>query len=189
MNTQTNEMAKEVRTGLIVDDDQVFRQTLKRSFEKRGIRTIDAGEARIAIDQFRQSRPDVVVLDYRMPERDGLSLLREMHSDSPASVFVILTGFGNISLAVESMKEGADTFLSKPIEADKILSEAARILQKKRQSMPGIGKSEARAFSLEVLERQGIERALEATEGNVSKASVLLGIDRRTLQRKMKRYF
>lgn len=189
MNAELSTEHKELRTALIVDDDEVFRRTLRRSFEKRGIRTNDAGGARDALDVFRQARPDVVIIDYRMPERDGLSLLREMHADSPSSVFVILTGFGSIPLAVESMKEGADTFISKPVEADQILSEATRILSKKRQSVPGIGKSEARAFSLEVLERQGIERALEATEGNVSKASILLGIDRRTLQRKMKRYF
>lgn len=189
MTDELQSLPAEAKTALIVDDDDIFRKTLRRSFEKRGIRVEDAGSARDAMDFFRRSRPDVVVLDYKMPERDGLSLLREMHVDSPLSVFVVLTGFGSIPLAVESMKEGADTFLSKPIEAEQILVEADRILTKKRQSVPGLGKSEARAFSLEVLERQGIERALEATEGNVSKASVLLGIDRRTLQRKMKRYF
>lgn len=189
MDLEIGQEGNRIKKALIVDDDAAFRSALKRSFEKRGVETVDAGSPRDAMEIFRRSRPDLVILDYRMPERDGLSLLREMHSDSPMIVFVVLTGFGSISLAVDSMRDGADTFLSKPCEADQILNEAGKIMAKKRSLVPGLGKSEARAFNLDVLERQGIERALEATDGNVSKAAVLLGIDRRTLQRKMKRYF
>jgi two-component system response regulator RegA len=87
------------------------------------------------------------------------------------------------------MKEGADSFATKPCDVDTILNEANKILEKKRKRIPGMDDSEFRSFNLNILERVGIEKALKATKGNVSKAATLLGIDRRTLQRKMKRMF
>ena len=178
-----------IQSALIVDDDPVFRSTLQRALEKRSLRTVVAENPRDAIERFREARQDLVLLDYRMPERDGLSLLREMTSYHPASVFIVLTGFGSIQLAVETMKQGADSFLTKPCDADSILAEAQKIQEKKRQGIAGIEKWEQRFFSLDMLERTGIEKALDATGGNISKAAQLLGIDRRTLQRKMKRFF
>lgn len=178
-----------IQSALIVDDDPVFRTTLQRALEKRALKTSVAENPRDAIERFREGRHDLVLLDYRMPERDGLSLLREMASYNPSSVFIVLTGFGSIQLAVETMKQGADSFLTKPCEADAILAEAQKIQEKKRQGVPGIEKWEQRFYNLDMLERTGIEKALEATAGNISKAATLLGIDRRTLQRKMKRFF
>lgn len=178
-----------IQSALIVDDDPVFRNTLQRALEKRSMKTLVAESPRDAVELFREHRSDLVLLDYRMPERDGLSLLREMCSYNPGSVFIVLTGFGSIQLAVETMKQGADSFLTKPCDADSILLEGNKIHEKKKQGVPGIEKWEQRFYNLDMLERTGIEKALDATGGNISKAAQLLGIDRRTLQRKMKRFF
>ncbi len=178
-----------IHSALIIDDDPVFRATLQRALEKRSLKTTIAENPRDATERFRQDRHDLVLIDYRMPERDGLSLLRELSSYHPGSVFIVLTGFGSIQLAVESMKQGADSFLTKPCDADAILDEANKLREKKKQGVPGLLKSEQRFYNLDMLERSGIEKALDATSGNISKAARLLGIDRRTLQRKMKRFF
>lgn len=178
-----------VNSILLVDDDETFRMTLSNAMEKRKIRTWTAANADEAMHIFREQQPDLVLLDYRMPLRDGVSLLREMHVFNPTPVFIMLTGYANVPLAVEAMKEGADSFVTKPCDVDNILNEAGKILDKKKRRMPGMDEAEFRSYNLNILERVGIEKALKATKGNVSKAATLLGIDRRTLQRKMKRIF
>ena len=181
--------ASVINNILIVDDDEVFRNTLKRSFELRKLKASAAGSAREAIQVFREEKPELVVLDYRMPERDGLSVLREMESLNRKAVLILLTGFGSIPLAVEAMQEGADTVLTKPCDAEEILNHANNLFEKKRRDVPGLDRQKQKAYKLDILEREGIENALKATCGNVSKAALLLGINRRTLQRKMKRFF
>jgi len=178
-----------INSVLLVDDDEIFRNTLKNSFEKRKINAYTAANDSEAMAIFREHDVDMVVLDYRMPGLDGISILRQMHVYNPQPVFMLLTGYGSLPMAVASMKEGADSVLQKPCDVDSILSEGARLLEKKKKRVPGMDESEFRSFNLNILERLGIEKALKATKGNVSKAALLLGIDRRTLQRKMKRMF
>ncbi len=178
-----------IQSALIVDDDEIFRDALAGALEKRGVVVRHTGDGEGALQLYRERQDDLVVLDFRMPKLDGVSLLRQMHVVNPRAVFVLLTGFGTIPLAVEAMKEGADSVLTKPADADAILQEATRAAEAKRRRMPGLKISEQRGYDLGILERVGIEKALEATKGNVSKAAQLLGIDRRTLQRKMKRLF
>jgi len=178
-----------ISSVLIVDDDEVFRNTLKSAFEKRRLRAWVASNESEAMGFFRENQPDLVLLDYRMPGLDGISVLREMHVYNPTPVYILLTGYGSLPMAVESMKEGADSVLQKPCDVDAIISEANRLVEKKKKRVPGMDESEFRSYNLNILERVGIEKALKATKGNVSKAALLLGIDRRTLQRKMKRIF
>lgn len=178
-----------ISSVLIVDDDDIFRSTLRNAFEKRRLRAWTAANESEAMHIFREHQPDLVLIDYRMPGLDGISVLREMHVYNPVPVFILLSGYGSIPMAVESMKEGADSVLQKPSDVDAILAEAARLLEKKKKRVAGMDESEFRSYNLNVLERVGIEKALAATKGNVSKAAMLLGIDRRTLQRKMKRIF
>ncbi|NUM87995.1 MAG: response regulator [Bdellovibrionales bacterium] len=178
-----------IQSALIVDDDEIFREALSASLEKRGLVVKRTGDGEGALQLYREHSQDLVILDFRMPRLDGISLLRQMHVVNPSAVFVLLTGFGTIPLAVEAMKEGADSVLTKPADADAILHEARRALETKRRRLPGLQISEQRSYDLGILERVGIEKALEATKGNVSRAAQLLGIDRRTLQRKMKRLF
>lgn len=178
-----------ISSVLIVDDDEIFRNTLKSAFEKRRLRAWVASNEQEAMGFFRENQPDLVLLDYRMPGLDGISVLREMHVYNPTPVYILLTGYGSLPMAVESMKEGADSVLQKPCDVDAIVSEANRLVEKKKKRVPGMDESEFRSYNLNILERVGIEKALKATKGNVSKAALLLGIDRRTLQRKMKRIF
>lgn len=178
-----------IHSALIVDDDENFRENLKTAFEKRNIKAEVAAKEDEAMHSFREKAPDLVVLDYRMPGLDGVSVLREMHVHNPAPIYIMLTGYDSVPLAVEAMKEGADSVLTKPCDVDSLIDEADKLLEKKKKRMPGMDEAEFRSYNLNILERAGIEKALKATNGNVSKAAILLGIDRRTLQRKMKRMF
>ena len=141
-----------ISSVLIVDDDEIFRNSLKNAFEKRRIRAWAASSEPEAMGIFREHSPDLVLLDYRMPGLDGISVLREMHVFNPQPVFILLSGYGSIPMAVESMKEGADSVLQKPSDVDTILQEASRIFERKKKRIPGMDESEFRSYNLNILE-------------------------------------
>jgi two-component system response regulator RegA len=115
----------------------------------------------------------------------------------------MLTGYGDIPLAVAAVREGADTLLSKPVDADRLLREAAGLREAPRArgaggsgAQRGLSPRSPRAWTwgeaagclnLEEMERETIRAALKQSGGVVASAARLLGIDRRTLQRKLKK--
>jgi len=176
---------RKISTALVVDDDDAFRTTLQGSLRRRGVRTRTAAtveEGRIALED---DAVDLVVLDYRLPQADGLAALRHYRRLAPDAAIVMLTGFGDIPLAVAAVREGADTLLSKPIDADRLLREAGAIRERPRAGVPVT--LPQGAYNLDELERETIKAALQTCGGVIANAAKLLGIDRRTLQRKLKR--
>jgi two-component system response regulator RegA len=176
---------KKIATALLVDDDDAFRTTLQGALRRRGVRARTAAtveEGRVALED---DPADLVVLDYRMPHADGLQALRHYRRLAPEAAIVMLTGFGDIPLAVAAVREGADTLLTKPLDADRLLREADTVRARPR----GGAKAPlpAGAYNLDELERETIKAALQTCGGVIANAAKLLGIDRRTLQRKLKR--
>ncbi|XXX75322.1 response regulator [Sorangium sp. So ce134] len=181
-------MTRRIETALLVDDDDAFRTTLQGALRRRGVvartaATIDEGLVALEYEPV-----DLVVIDYRMPRGDGLSALAQYRKLQPDAAIVMLTGFGDIPLAVAAMREGADTLLSKPVDADKLLREAAGLRERQRPP-PSAGAPTPPPGSLKLddLEREAIRAALRESGGVVATAAKLLGIDRRTLQRKLKK--
>ncbi|WP_437810874.1 response regulator transcription factor [Sorangium sp. So ce1078] len=181
-------MTRRIETALLVDDDDAFRTTLQGALRRRGVvartaATIDEGLVALEYEPV-----DLVVIDYRMPRGDGLSALAQYRKLQPDAAIVMLTGFGDIPLAVAAMREGADTLLSKPVDADKLLREAAG-LRERHRSPPSAAAPTPPPGSLKLddLEREAIRAALRESGGVVATAAKLLGIDRRTLQRKLKK--
>jgi two-component system response regulator HydG len=101
---------------LVVDDEPSHLESLKTIFEREGcdVRTAVSGEE--ALETFRKDRPDIVLSDLMMPGVGGIDLLRTVKSISPETEFVMMTAFGTVETAVESMKEGAYDFVTKPIK-------------------------------------------------------------------------
>ena len=163
---------------LIIDDDEVFAQTLARSFERREI------ESEIALNltdatAAAQSAFDAVLLDLRLGEESGLSILEELRSAQPNARILILTGFSSIATAVDAIKLGADNYLPKPAGAEEILRALEVDLDDSATEIP------KQAPSLDRLEWEHIQRVLSSNDGNVSASARELGIHRRTLQRKL----
>jgi two-component system response regulator RegA len=176
---------KRITSALVVDDDDAFRTTLMGSLRRRGVRARTAAtieEGRIALED---ASVDLVVLDYRLPHADGLSALRVYRRLAPDAAIVMLTGFGDIALAVAAVREGADTLFTKPLDADRLLREAETIRERPRTGLPVT--LPQGAYNLDELERETIKAALQTCGGVIANAAKLLGIDRRTLQRKLKR--
>lgn len=133
-----------------------------------------AGEALAVTQGFG---PEQAVLDLRLPDRSGVELLADLRSAHPALACIVLTGFGSIATAVEAVRRGAVDYLTKPADADEIL----------RAFATGAGEEveEAIAPSFHRVEWEHIQRVLSDCGGNVSRAARVLGLHRRTLQRKL----
>jgi DNA-binding NtrC family response regulator len=115
---------------LIVDDDADLRRTVGDYFERLGYQVWreDSGEA--AIETYALHRPEVVLLDLKLPDLDGLQVLEELRRQDAA--VLLMTGHGDIETAVRAMQLGAETFLEKPVDMPLLAAAAARALDKVR---------------------------------------------------------
>jgi two-component system, NtrC family, response regulator AtoC len=105
---------------LIVDDDQLFQKSICKELDKVGyqVRCADTGQR--GLDEIESSPPDVVLLDVRLPDLDGLQVLQEIKGRDPSIEVVMLTAFGSVNMAVESMRFGAFHYLMKPAKLAEI---------------------------------------------------------------------
>ena len=168
-------MSAEGRTLLIVDDDAAFRERLVRAMRDRGFEATGAADHAAAMSAARQDSPELALVDLRLPGESGLAVVRDLKALDPATVVVVLTGYGSIATAVESIKLGAASYLTKPTDADRIVA-----------AFDGTPPTEAaRVASLARVEWEHIQRVLADVDGNVSQAARALGLHRRSLQRKL----
>lgn len=117
-------------TILIVDDEEMIRETLVDILEDEGYQTVTAEDAKTARQRYQETLPNLVLLDIWMPDTDGISLLREWQSENHLSgPVVMMSGHGTIETAVEATKLGAYDFLEKPLSTAKLLLTVERALQ------------------------------------------------------------
>jgi two-component system NtrC family response regulator len=105
---------------LLVDDDKNFLRVLTYHIEDLGFRATPAASAEEALKLLKESPPELVITDLRMPGMDGLELLAEIRRGHPDLPVIVLTAHGSIDKAVEAIKMGAQDFLSKPFEKEEI---------------------------------------------------------------------
>ncbi len=101
---------------LIVDDDPSLRRVLEVQLEQEGYAAASAGSAQEALSTLQVQAYDLVIVDLKMPEISGITLLRQLHSQIPETVIIILTAFGSVETAVEAIKAGAYDYLTKPVD-------------------------------------------------------------------------
>jgi two-component system, response regulator RegA len=168
---------------LLVDDTFVLRERLSMAMQQRGFRVETAGNFEEAIEVFRKRPTELAVLDLRMPGKSGLELLRKLLQIEPETRIIILSGFGSIPASIDAVRAGAVNFLSKPADADDILS---AFMRGDEPSVPD-GAVAFPAPSLARNEWEHIHRVLSDCGGNISEAARRLGIHRRSLQRKLRK--
>lgn len=105
---------------LIVDDEKGYRQVLKVIFEAQGHKVRTAHDGRSALSHLEKEPCDVIISDVRMPDMDGIALLREARAVYPEIGIVMMTAFGTIDTAREAFKLGADDFIQKPFNNDEL---------------------------------------------------------------------
>ena len=116
---------------LLVDDEVEFLEPMKARLERRGIACATAASGAEALAILGASPIDCAVVDVKMPEMDGLELLRRLRRLYPAIPVILLTGHASAELGVRGMELGAFEYLLKPIELDELLDTVRRAAEGK----------------------------------------------------------
>jgi DNA-binding NtrC family response regulator len=117
---------------LVVDDEAGIRFGVRDFLTAHGYDVDEAEDCRGAEEGFRRNRPDLVILDHLLPDGDALSLLPRLRAVDASVPVVVLTGHGSIDLAVRAVKEGAEQFLTKPVEMASLVVVLQRLLDARR---------------------------------------------------------
>jgi len=116
---------------LIVEDEDSQRSLLAGLLTKEGYIVKEAGNGKTAIERFKEEVLDIALLDYKLPDTDGLSLLKEFKEINPEVEVIMVTAFGSIENAVSALKAGAAEYLTKPIDLDDLLFKLKKIEEKR----------------------------------------------------------
>ncbi|MEW3863568.1 two-component system response regulator DctD [Pseudomonas aeruginosa] len=117
---------------LLIDDDPHLRQALRQTLDLAGLKVATLDDARQLDTAQCKDWPGVVVSDIRMPGIDGMELLRQLHEQDADLPVILITGHGDVPLAVQAMRGGAYDFLEKPFPSDALLDSVRRALEVRR---------------------------------------------------------
>ncbi|MFJ2984047.1 MULTISPECIES: sigma-54-dependent transcriptional regulator [unclassified Pseudomonas] len=117
---------------LLVDDDPHLRQALSQTLDLAGLKVVTLADAQGVAERIEPDWPGVVVSDIRMPGIDGLQLLEQLHGRDSELPVLLITGHGDVPLAVQAMRAGAYDFLEKPFASDALLDSVRRALALRR---------------------------------------------------------
>ena len=179
MTTTLTETAK-LRI-MVVDDDATFRERLVAALCARKLAAQGSGSPAEALEAAVRFKPDRAVVDLRMPGGSGIDLVSDLLEIDSEMDIVVLTSYGSIATALEAMRRGAADYLTKPADADQILAafdRAGEMAPPPPQTAPSLAR----------VEWEHIQRILTDCGGNISQAARVLGIHRRSLQRKLSKY-
>src|SRR5262245_328994 len=137
-------------TVLVVDDEQLIRWSLSNRLTDEGYRVLEAATANEALKRVRDS-VDLVLLDYRLPDSDGLVVLKQLKETDPDILVILLTAYSTVDTAVEAMKHGAYHYANKPFNIDEIvlLVEKALETTRLRREVRTLRASQAQPYSLD----------------------------------------
>jgi DNA-binding NtrC family response regulator len=157
-------------TILVVDDEELIRWSLREGLKREGYAVLEAGTGREALDQFKLG-VDLVLLDYRLPDIDGLSVLRELKKLDPDALVILLTSLVSVDTAVEAMKLGAYHFANKPFKVEEVAATVARALEttRLRREVKELRENEARPYTLRAI--VGASESMEALRLMVAKVA------------------
>lgn len=170
-------------TLLLVDDDATFRERLARALRDRGLVVTTAATREAARDAAASIAFDRAVVDLRLGETNGLAVVADLLTNDTDLDVIVLTGFGSIATAIEAMKLGVLHYMTKPVDADELMAafEQPPTDLPAEHELPPVP-------SLARVEWEHIQRVLASCDGNISAAARLLGLHRRSLQRKLSKY-
>jgi len=114
---------------LVIDDDVSLRRILEYNLQQEGYEVVSASSGEEGLFLFGQSTPCLVITDMKMPGMDGLTVLKSIKERSPETLVIVITAFGTVDVAVETMKAGAYDYITKPFNRDELKLTVKRALQ------------------------------------------------------------
>ena len=130
------------RSLLLVEDHEGLRTRLTVALRRRGFEVTAVGTAADALALAES--PELALVDLKLPDADGISVVRQLHERDPRTNIVVLSGYGSIPTALDAVRRGATWFLSKPADADEVLLAFARGDESLREAL-GLGRRRGRA--------------------------------------------
>ena len=190
---------------LIIEDDESFAAILARRLERHDYQVSIANSTSQGLSLAESVNPNYVLLDMKIGDDNGIHILPQLRQLLPNSRIILLTGYASIATAVESIKSGADDYLSKPIDGASLLAalnggsnnrasgraDGCLNGRTNRRSQRELKDGEKQHDSLETsmsparMEWEHIQQVLKMNQGNISETARQLGMHRRTLQRKL----
>ena len=156
---------------LIVEDDPDIVLGCEQALQLEGIATESAPSAELARLRLGRDYPGVVVSDIRLPKMDGMAFLQELMGMDPELPVVLITGHGDVSMAVQAMKDGAHDFIQKPFAPEQLVGAVRRALDKRRLVL------EVRQLRSQLAQRDAIERLVMGRAPNMQRLrEVLAGL-------------
>ncbi len=119
-----------MHTILIVDDNESLLRMLQRTLSYEGFLVISAANGRVALSEVEKRRPDLIILDWLMPEIDGITVVRRLRALSDTTPILMLTARDAIEDRVEGLKSGADDYLIKPFAPEELLARVQALLRR-----------------------------------------------------------
>lgn len=166
----------------VVEDDQPMRDSLIMLLEEAGYRAHSYARAEEFLSLGSQTENGCVVSDVRMPGMDGLTLLRRLRSNGGALPLILITGHGDVAMAVAAMKAGAFDFIEKPFEAETLIGSIEAALSTRGTDLAG-AEATAPRKRLEDLTSREYEVLRHIVSGKSNKeAAADLGISQRTVE-------
>jgi DNA-binding NtrC family response regulator len=117
---------------LIVDDEEMIRSILVRRLSKEGYSCLTASSGREALHYFHKDNLSLIISDIKMPDMNGVELLRNVKAMSPKMVVIIVTAYPEIDMAVMALRLGAYDFITKPVDLELVVLSLKKALEKKR---------------------------------------------------------
>jgi two-component system response regulator MprA len=149
-------------TVLIVDDDQRLLRMLRRTLSYEGFDVVTAANGQEGLDQVQAHRPDVIVLDWLMPEMDGIEMVKVLRDEDNRATVLMLTARDAIENRVEGLESGADDYLVKPFAPEELVARVRALLRRSEV----VGEKEALTYAdlyLDPMTRE-VRRSDEAFE-------------------------
>jgi two-component system chemotaxis response regulator CheY len=113
---------------LVVDDAKFMRVRLTKLLSGQGFDVLEAENGEEAVKAYKEAKPDAVLMDITMPEKDGLEALKEIRESDPKARVVMLTALGQESMVVQAVQAGARDYVVKPFDPDRVMSALQKAL-------------------------------------------------------------
>ncbi|WP_163971232.1 response regulator [Oceanobacillus halotolerans] len=114
---------------LIVDDAAFMRMMIKDILEKNGFKVVgEAQDGNEAVEQYNELKPDLVTMDITMPEKDGITALKEIKQSNPDAKIIMCSAMGQQAMVIDAIQAGAKDFIVKPFQADRVIEAIQKAL-------------------------------------------------------------